>query len=112
MATLSLTVPIELPSAERMEELYREAAAAAVAQRDTWLSLDEAAEYLWMSRRSLDRKRVKWGLPVGELDGVKIVMRADLDAVAKAHLCTPGGRSPILPFPSQQPKSQPAGAAA
>lgn len=109
MTPLTLQLPVSVPTPERMEELYREAAAAEIARRGVWLTLDEAAEYLRISRRSLDRHRVKWGLPVAELEGQRIVLRSDLDAIARAHL-TIRGAGPVIEFPSQS-KSTAAAAA-
>lgn len=101
MPAVTLQLPIDTPSSERMEEIYREAARAAIAERETWLSLDEAAEHLRMSRTTFYRLRKTAGLPVAELGGVSIVLRADLDAIAKAHLVVAGAGS-VLEFPSQK----------
>jgi hypothetical protein len=96
-----VSIPVELPSSERMEEIYREECRAIIAQRETWLTLNEAAAYLRISRDTFDRRRKQWGLPVSDLGGgILIVQRADLDAVAGAHLAVSGGGRSVIDFPS------------
>ncbi len=97
---LSITVPISLPSAGRMEEIYREACLATAVKRAAWLDFAEAAEYLRLSPRTFMRRRKTWGLPIAELSpGLKIVFRADLDALALSKLVKGRSRN-VIEFPS------------
>ena len=97
LATVS--VPIPVPSHERLEEIFREECARVAKERATWLDFKGAAEYLRISLRTFERRKRKWGLPVSEFSsGLKIVYRADLDALAFNHLVE--GRSKVVRFPS------------
>lgn len=95
---MNLEVPIALPSAERIEELLREAALQVVRERDAWLSFPQAAEHWGVSPRTFERKRAKLGLPVSVVDGVKKIFRADLDAALRANLKVP--KVCVIQFPS------------
>lgn len=101
--TLTIPVPVSIPSAERMEEIYREECAKAIAARRKWLRFDEAAEYLGISLRTFERKKdAKWGLPTFPLDGddsVKVVAVADLDALVLGKFVRSSLPS-IIEFPS------------
>ena len=111
MQTLAVQIPVELPSAERIEEIIREAAAAAAREQMSWLTFEEAAKHWGVSFRTFERKKKKLGLPVSEIDGVKRIARADLDAALRAHLKVPKVR--VLEFPSlvQRDAERKAGAA-
>lgn len=95
-----ISVPVAIPSAERMEEIFREECARKVAERETWFDFAGAAQYLKLSLRTFQRRKKAWGLPVAELSpGLKIVYRADLDALAMSKLVK--GRSHnVIEFPS------------
>ena len=95
----TVSVPIPVPSEERIEEIFREECARAAKDRATWFDFKSAAEYLHISLRTFERRKKKWGLPVAELsNGLKVVYRADLDALALHHLVERQGK--VLEFPS------------
>ena len=97
LATVSVPVPV--PTQERLEEIFREECARVAKERATWFDFKGAAEYLRISLRTFERRKKKWGLPVSEFsNGLKIVYRADLDALALNHLVE--GRSKLVHFPS------------
>jgi hypothetical protein len=99
-AELTLQVPVAIPSAERMEEIYREACREVIEKRATWFDFKGAADYLRISLRTFERRKAGWGLPIAELSsGIKIVFRADLDALALAHLVKGRARN-LIAFPS------------
>lgn len=64
---LSISVPVSVPTPERMEEIYREVCAEVAMARATWFDFAGAAEYLQMSLRTFERRKAAWGLPVCEL---------------------------------------------
>lgn len=106
---LSVTVPVTLPSPERMEEIFREECAKVAAERATWLGLAEAAQYLaGMSLRTFERRKGEWGIPQSELSsGLKMIYRADLDALGISRLvkgsrplCAKCGEQVVIDFPS------------
>jgi hypothetical protein len=95
----TVSVPIPVPSQERLEEIFREECARVAKERATWFDFKSAAEYLRISLRTFERRKKKWGLPVSEFSsGLKIVYRADLDALALNHLVE--GRNKVVHFPS------------
>ena len=99
-AEISLTVPVSIPSRERMEEIYREECARVAQERAKWFDFAGAAAYLKMSLRTFERRKKSWGLPIAELSpGLKIVYRADLDALALSKLVK-STRAQIIEFPS------------
>lgn len=109
--TVSINLPIGVPTPERMEEIYREECARIAALRATWCTFDEAADYLRMSPRTFERRKVAWGIPVMELNGsespLKVVYRHDLDAFALSKivkgarpLCAKCGEQQVIEFPS------------
>ena len=95
----TVSVPIPVPSQERLEEIFREECARVAKERATWFDFKSAAEYLQMSLRTFERRKSKWGLPVSQFSsGLKIVYRADLDALALHHLVE--AKRKVLEFPS------------
>lgn len=94
-APIMLQVPVHVPD---LAAIVREAALEAAREINRWLSLDEAAAYLGVCPKTFWRKKKLLGLPVVELDGVKRILRADLDAALLAHLKAPA--NPIVQFPS------------
>jgi hypothetical protein len=100
-AELKLTVPLSVPTPERMEEIFREECAKAAAALTTWFDFKGAANYLGgMSLRTFERRKKAWGLPISELSaGLKIVYRADLDALALNNLVNVKAKN-VIAFPS------------
>ena len=95
----TINVPIPVPSQDRLEEIFREECARVAKEHATWFDFRGAAEYLRISLRTFERRKKKWGLPVSEFsNGLKIVYRADLDALAFNHLVE--SRNKVVHFPS------------
>jgi len=97
-ATVTVSVPIALPCAERIEEIIREEARAVAERQLAWLTFDQAAAHMGISPRTFERKKKELGLPVSIIDGVKRVARADVDALMRAHLHVP--TATVIAFPS------------
>ena len=97
--TLTLPVPVTLPSPARIEELILQAALTAARERLMWLTLEEAADYLRVHKKTFDRLRRKIGLPVSVTGGIVRVCRDDLDAVLRAHLVQ-NGQVQLIAWPS------------
>lgn len=103
--TLTLPVPIVLPSSDRIEELILQAALQAARERLMWLAMDEAAEYLGLSKRTLERKRKEIGLPASEMGGIIRICREDLDALLRAYM-SHNGQVQLIVWPSGHPAPQ------
>jgi hypothetical protein len=99
MNATTISIPLELPSVERMEELYREALTAAAKARVNWLDSSEAAQYVGWGRSTFFRRRREFGLPVSEINGTKMYYRPDLDALLLSHMSAPEGAK-VIEFPS------------
>jgi hypothetical protein len=99
-ATFTVSVPVTVPD---FAAIVREAALEAARELNQWLTFKDAAAYLRVSFRTFERKKKELGLPVVEIDGVKRILRADLDAALLAHLKTPA--NPIIHFPSTELRS-------
>src|SRR5688500_7571074 len=103
MSALTLNVPLELPSAERLEELVREAARDVAREQGQWLDFEEAAAYLKISIRTFRRYReaggLLSGLPACEVSSTtRLFWRGDLDAIIAARLVSHGPK--VIDFPS------------
>lgn len=97
--TLNLQVPLAVPAPARIEELILQAAREAARERLMWLSLEEAAEYLGINKKTLERKRKDIGLPAAVLGGIVRICREDLDALLRAHLVQ-NGQVQMIAWPS------------
>ena len=96
--TFTVAVQVELPDAQRIEEIIREEAARVAGAQLAWLSFAEAAKYWGVSKRTFERKKKRMGLPVSEIDGIKRIARCDLDAALRANLKL--AKVSVIPFPS------------
>lgn len=87
MSTATVSVALDVPDRARCEEIYREEVRQLVAARGAWMTLDEAAEYCRMPRRTFDRIRGQLKLPTAKLtECTKLVWRADLDVMLAARV--------------------------
>jgi hypothetical protein len=85
----------------RAEAIYRDECAKAVAEQLEWLDDDEACTFLrGMTRRTWLRKRVALGIPFSDVDGRKLYLRQDLEALLLSHTTAPG--TTVIAFPSMQ----------
>lgn len=98
MNGLTLSVPVELPSPDRLEELIREGARLAAKEQLEWLTIDQAAEVMQVTRRTFERKLKQLAIPVSTIDGIIRIARCDVDAVLLANLSTP---DTVVAFPSK-----------
>jgi excisionase family DNA binding protein len=89
---LRLTLPEDV--IERIAERAAELVLARLAERPetpAWLTLAEAADYLRVSRRQLERLLARGLLPSTTVGRRRLVRRADLDGLAAA-----GGTGPTV----------------
>jgi hypothetical protein len=99
-----LSVPMELPTAARLEEIAREEIAKAAREQLRWLTNKQAAEYVGWGFRTWERRKKKLGIPVSIIDGSQSYLRDDLDAVLLGHVTAPG--STVVNFPSLELRRQ------
>lgn len=108
---LLLSVPVALPNADALRALLFDAMVAAAKQQLCWLTDREARAFLGgCSASTWERKRKAFGIPCADLDGRRMYLRADLEALLLAHTSAPG--TTVIAFPSKTLRDQRAKAAA
>lgn len=104
MPPLTLQIPLEVPSPERMEEIFREECRRAAGERAKWLTYEEAGRYIGKDVRTVHRYITKYNVPVSELEGTRVTFLADWDALLLEHSITRGSGK-VIDFPSQAEKA-------
>jgi predicted DNA-binding protein (UPF0251 family) len=98
MNALTLNVPLEVPTAEELRAIYREECAKVAVEQAKWLTFGEAALRMRVCKKTFERKRKKFGIPVAEVDGIQLVLADDVDRLLYSNLSVPGGT--VIKFPS------------
>lgn len=105
-AMLSVSVPMEIPSPERIEAILREECARVARERLVWVSAKEAARYCATSLREFYRMKKNHGLPTSEVGGCIAYHVADLDRLKLLHMMTKGSPAENAAWPSIQARNE------
>jgi hypothetical protein len=105
LQSITMNVPVTLPSPERIEELIREGAREAAAAHFVWLTITEAATHMNCPKRTFERKKKSLKIPISIIDGVKRIARQDLDAIMIAHTVADKSGNLLIQFPTQIAKA-------
>jgi hypothetical protein len=103
--SLTVAVPIDLPSPERVEEIYREELRKVAEEHGVWLCTEAAAAYCQMHKRTFERKKKAFRVPASKIDGAIAYYRPDLDALRLANVEVPPGPT-VIQFPSIKARAE------